>query len=105
VNDNRQAQAVHRIAIFREITISNTSSPRFVTTVLLCVYMIMRLRSSVNPECDSYTGVDDQAWLISFMDSDLGLFDSERGQVETGPIGLKVWASQIRSSGYMSQFG
>ncbi len=29
--------------------------------------------------------VDDQIWLISFMDYDLGFFDNERGRVEPGP--------------------
>ena len=29
--------------------------------------------------------VEDQIWLVSFMDYDLGLFDNERGRVEPGP--------------------
>ena len=29
--------------------------------------------------------VDDQIWLVSFMDYDLGYFDNERGRVEPGP--------------------
>ena len=29
--------------------------------------------------------VDDQIWLVSFMDYDLGFFDNERGRVEPGP--------------------
>ena len=29
--------------------------------------------------------VEDQIWLVSFMDYDLGYFDNERGRVEPGP--------------------
>jgi hypothetical protein len=29
--------------------------------------------------------VEDQIWLVSFMDYDLGYFDNDRGQVEPGP--------------------
>ncbi len=29
--------------------------------------------------------VDDQIWLVSFLDYDLGYFDNERGRVEPGP--------------------
>lgn len=29
--------------------------------------------------------VEDQIWLVSFMDYDLGFFDNERGRVEPGP--------------------
>jgi hypothetical protein len=29
--------------------------------------------------------VDDQVWLVSFMDFDLGFFDKERDRVEPGP--------------------
>jgi len=29
--------------------------------------------------------VDDQIWLVSFMDYDLGFFDNEKGRVEPGP--------------------
>jgi putative transposase len=29
--------------------------------------------------------VDDQIWLVSFMDDDMGFFDNERGRVEPGP--------------------
>ena len=29
--------------------------------------------------------VEDQIWLVSFMDYDLGFFDNERGRVEAGP--------------------
>jgi len=29
--------------------------------------------------------VEDQNWLVSFMDYDLGYFDNERGRVEPGP--------------------
>jgi putative transposase len=29
--------------------------------------------------------VEDQIWLVSFMDYDLGYFDNERGRVESGP--------------------
>jgi len=29
--------------------------------------------------------VEDQIWLVSFMDYDLGFFDTERGRVEHGP--------------------
>jgi putative transposase len=31
------------------------------------------------------TEVDDQIWLVSFLDYDLGYFDNERGRVEPGP--------------------
>ena len=29
--------------------------------------------------------VDDQVWLASFLDYDLGYFDDETGRAETGP--------------------
>ena len=29
--------------------------------------------------------VEDQIWLVSFLDYDLGYFDNERGRVEPGP--------------------
>ena len=29
--------------------------------------------------------VDDQIWLVSFLDYDLGYFDYERGRVDPGP--------------------
>ena len=29
--------------------------------------------------------VEDQVWLVSFLDYDLGYFDNERGRVEPGP--------------------
>ncbi len=29
--------------------------------------------------------VEDQIWLISFMDCDLGFFDEDQGRVEPGP--------------------
>jgi putative transposase len=31
------------------------------------------------------TEVEDQIWLVSFLDYDLGYFDNERGRVEPGP--------------------
>ena len=29
--------------------------------------------------------VDDQIWLVSFLDFDLGFFDKDEGRVEPGP--------------------
>jgi putative transposase len=29
--------------------------------------------------------IDDQIWLVSFLECDLGYFDNERGRVEPGP--------------------
>ena len=29
--------------------------------------------------------VEDQLWLVSFLNDDLGYFDNERGRVEPGP--------------------
>ena len=45
-----------------------------ITSYNVCYTKLLRIRE-----------VEDQIWLVSFMDYDLGYFDNERGRVEPGP--------------------
>ena len=40
--------------------------------------------------------VDNQIWLISFMEFDLGFFDKEEGRVEPGPVRLQTNGTDVR---------